>query len=104
MCECGGNVHEREIVNVKASGALDYDGEDNERNNLVGLKRESRYRAHTWICLDFMERSVRLTSFTLAGSRLTTFGSRFVEVSYDGTNNTWLKLDRFDVTQREGCD
>ena len=63
--ECGGNVHDRGIVNVTASSASDY----YHPKNAVDLGTNSIYYSNnemgTWICYDFKERRVIPKSYSV---------------------------------------
>ena len=83
--ECNGNVHEKGIVNVTASGTDD----GLVPQNVVDLKSDhsfrSRYGENQWICYDFKDRRVTPTGYTVKTSQgYDHLKSWVIEVSNDG--------------------
>lgn len=94
---CGGNVHERGIVNITASG---FDGDAYEPKNVADLSEDTRFYStdeeNAWICYDFKDRmvipesySVRSFGYGPGGCHLKSW---VVEVSEDGV--AWKEIDR----------
>jgi hypothetical protein len=95
--ECGGNVHEKGIVNITSSG--DYRSKPWEVTN-YGWNRvwASNSVPNSWICFDFKGESVSLQHYTLkshnwSGNCLIQWTT---EGSYDG--NTWEIRDNRNTT------
>ena len=93
--ECNGNVHEKGIVNVTASGTDD----GLVPQNVVDLKSDhsfgSRYGENQWICYDFKDRRVTPTGYTVKTSKgygCDHLKSWVIEVSNDG--DVWTEIDR----------
>ena len=96
--ECGGNVHEKEIIKVTASSVYG----DCHPKNAVDLETDSIYQSrneqNTWLCYDFKDRRVIPTSYSVKSFR---YGpgshhlkSWVLEVSNTGTS--WKEVDRRD--------
>ena len=95
--ECGGNVHDKGIVDVTASTVemLAF-----QPKNVADLKRDWYYKSHnlegSWICYDFKERRVIPTSYTVRsidqGSGWFHLRSWVIQVSNDG--RSWTEIDR----------
>ena len=97
--ECGGNVHRKGVVEVTASS--DFVGQVPE--NVVDLEEPSCYGSDnakdTWLCYDFKDKRVSLTSYTLRsrfnGSKdAHNLKSWVIEASNDGT--MWEIIDQRD--------
>ena len=100
--ECGGNVHDEGIVNVTASSNTEY------AKNVADLGANSYFYSqdeqNSWICYDFKERRVIPTSYSVRTYFWTAVGggpyayhhlkSWVIEVSNDGTENSWTEIDR----------
>ena len=94
--ECGGNVHDRGIVNVTGTSVC-----EGKPENVADLGTDSLYwsrnRENAWICYDFKERRVIPTSYSVMSCTDNRGGwhpkSWVIEVSNDGTENSWTKLD-----------
>lgn len=94
--QCGGNVHDRGVVNVTASGYVD----NNYPKNVVDLGTDSvfrsRYVNNEWICFDMGNLRVKPTSYSIRsheyGPGYAHLKSWVLEVSNDGTN--WQEVDR----------
>ena len=99
--ECGGNVHDKGIVNVTASSVYN-DDSDYHPKNAVDLGTDSLYcsknEKDTWICYDFKERCVIPTSYSVRsqgnGPGNSHLKSWVIEVSNDGSS--WTEIDRRD--------
>ena len=97
--ECGGNVHDKGIVNV-AAGSV-YDSSCHPKN-AVDLGTDSYYESKnerdTWICYDFKERRVIPTSYSVrscyCGPGCSHLKSWVIEVSNGGSS--WTEIDRRD--------
>ena len=105
--ECGGNVDDKGIVSVTASTVQ---SEKYRPKYVVDFETEAYYasgpepllknEASLWICYDFKERRVIPTSYSVKSHH---FGpghghlkSWVIEVSEDGTKNSWVKIDQQD--------
>ena len=90
--ECGGNVHDKQIVKVKAS---DYSDTTHPPRNVVDLGTSSGYISNAeeaWICYDFKKQRVIPTSYSLNGLWCDlTFWA--IDVSNDGTEDSWTEID-----------
>jgi hypothetical protein len=113
----GGNVHEREIVNVTASAVYS----TNVAQNAADLAEQNYFhspdQANQWLCYDFKDRRVDLTDYSIAAHTNNHFlRSWVVEGSDDGS--AWTVLDErkgnadansnhpiatFPVTNRKMC-
>ena len=94
--QCGGNVHDKRIVKVTASNFPD---NSVHPKNVVDLGTDSEYRSNddqAWICYDFGERSVIPTSYSLRSGSQYYLRSWVIEVSKDGTENSWSGIDHRD--------
>jgi hypothetical protein len=116
--ECGGNVHDNNIVIVTSSKPLSLNLSDSAKN-VVDLEANSRFHSalrasrhdipHTrnnWICYDFNTRRVIPTHYTIRSS----FGSGvngnqlkswLIETSIDGEN--WTEIDRRENNSELNC-
>ena len=100
--ECGGNVHERRVVNVTVSS-----NGDNARNAVdLGTERYygSRDERNSWICYDFKERRVVPTSYSVRSCKWGPGGAHLkswvIEVSND--RSSWTEIDRRDNNDLNG--
>jgi hypothetical protein len=99
--KCGGNVHDRGVVNVTVSSLKD-GSSTNAARNAVDLESDSffysRDQEGQWICYDFGKMRVMPTHYSLKsnthgdGSDWRCLCSWVIEGSADG--NTWFELDR----------
>ena len=99
--QCCGNVHKKGIVNVTASSVLDSDYMSCDPKNAVDFDRDSSFSSHnepnSWICCDFKDRRVIPTSYSVrSGYSPPYLRSWVIEVSNDGTENSWTEIDRRD--------
>jgi hypothetical protein len=90
--KCGGNVHEKGVVNITASGT-----ERNVCHNVVKHGWNdfwySNNTPNSWISFDFKDKSVFLQHYTLKSAG---FGHHyFTQWEIEGSNdgNTWESLD-----------
>jgi regulator of replication initiation timing len=101
--ECGGNVHDHNVVDVTSSTALDECAFRNEASNTADLERNSYfvsdYRGksipHTrnnWICYDFKEKRIVPTHYTIRTWQAAHLKSWLVETSADGEK--WREVAR----------
>jgi hypothetical protein len=116
--ECGGNVHDRHIVDVKSGsfekeihGANHHSGAYNNADwtaakNATDLETDSAYRLHSediphtrnnWVCYDFKERRIVPTHYTIRTYDYGPAGGRhlkswLVETSADG--ESWREVAR----------
>ena len=105
--ECGGNVHDQGLVNVTASSV----SMGGDPRNVVDLGTNSLYSSenenNTWICYDFKDRRIIPTSYSVRTSRNSpggdTLKSWVIEVSKDGTENSWVEIDRRDDSHDLNC-
>ena len=93
--ECGGNVHEKGLVIVTASGG-------SKLENVVDLGSDSYFGnflsiLNSWICYDFRVRRVTPTSYSIRSYGGGTDGphprSWVLEVSNDGSEGSWAVVD-----------
>lgn len=91
----GGNVHDKGIVHVTASSA--------QRLSAPKWLVDPSYhefrsheRPNSWICLEFKERRVIPTSYSMQSSDYCHPMSWVVEVSNDETGGCWTEIDRRD--------
>ena len=97
--KCGGNVHEKGIVTVTASSCL---GDGAKPENAVDLKSDlyfcSKDLPNSWICYDFGGRRVTPTSYSIRSfdgeSGQPHPKSWVLEVSNDGSEDSWVVIDR----------
>ena len=102
--QCHGNVHDKGIVNVTASSC--YKGALFHPKNVASLGDNSfhgseiTWDVNQWICYDFKERRVIPTSYSVMsygyGPGKFHPKSWVIEVSNDGTENSWKEIDRRD--------
>ena len=99
--ECGGNVHDKGIVNATSNSA----SRSSQPRNLVDFGTDSVYESknekNTWVCYEFKNRRVIPTSYSVRSYYNGSPGwhhlkSWVIEVSNDGTENSWLEIDRRD--------
>lgn len=91
--ECGGNAYENGLVDVTASSCLDDKYSPRYVLDLGTDKYfQSRSEKVTWLCYDFRERRVIPTSYSLRSEW--SLDSWVIEVSNDGTENSWREIDR----------
>ena len=95
--ECGGNVHKQGLVKVTASSVC-----CGQPENVVDLTSNSHFHSKgsptpSWICFDFNERRVALTSYSI---RSRDYGPGYehpkswvLEVSNDGSESSWKVVD-----------
>ena len=94
--ECGGNVHEKEIVEVTASSV---DSLDRKPENVVDLTTSSDFcskgEENSWVCYNFKQRRVAVTSYSIrsfdAGRGSGHPRSWVLQVSNDG--EVWNTID-----------
>ena len=96
--ECGGNVHEKGIVNVTASSVFGPYDQKNAVDLDTDVFYESKNEKDTWICYDFKEQRVIPTSYTVRTNGVAFGGSHLkswvIEVSND--KHSWTEIDRRD--------
>ena len=94
--DCGGNVHEKGVVEVTASGCCG--GTDNEPKNAVDLGTNTWFgsegKANSWICYNFKKWRVAPASYSIRSARGSFPRSWVFEVSNDGEK--WEVVDRRD--------
>ena len=94
--QCGGNVHDKGIVNATASsvnGACEPKHAADLGTTPVYQSRRDQEGA--WICYEFKERRVIPTSYSVKTYSSTANPKSWViEVSNDGTQNSWTEIDR----------
>jgi hypothetical protein len=90
--ECGGNVHDKGIVNITSSG--DY----KNRASQVADHGWNGYWStqntpNSWICFDFKEKNISLERYTLKSDG---GGHYLVQWEIEGSNDgtTWTRVDR----------
>ena len=95
--ECGGNVHEKGVVEVTVSSVC---GTGYEAKNAVELGTISHfwsnYKPNSWICYDFKGRSVTPTSYSIRTDNCACPRSWLIEVSNDGSEGSWVVIDHRD--------
>ena len=96
--ECGGNVHDKGIVNVTASSFDDSHPPKNVLDLVGPLYFSAKDQNGVWICFDFKERAVIPTSYSVRSEPrppgLYHLKSWVIEVSNDGSS--WTEIDRRD--------
>jgi hypothetical protein len=94
--KCGGNVHDRGIVEITASSAHQDDFGDYAPRNIADLGTYSFFRSENkpgqWICLDFKTVRIEPTHYTIRTGKLGHLKSWAVEGSDDGVS--WTEIDR----------
>ena len=92
-CECGGNVHQKGVVNITSSSIAD----GNPPYNAADLGTSSFFlsanESNPYITYDFRTRSVNLTSYSIASSKAPK--SWVLEVSND--QSSWTAIDHRDL-------
>ena len=90
--ECGGNVHEKGVVEVTASSCSDPAKHAVELGtNTYFLSNEE---PNSWICYDFKERRVAPTSYSIRTAWSDSNPKSWVlEVSNDGSDGSWEVVD-----------
>ena len=96
---CGGNVHEKGIVTVTASGV---GGDCCQPKNAVDIGTDSEFRSenvpNSWLCYDFKQPRVIPTSYSMKSSNNGPGAwqpkSWILEVSNDGSEQSWRVIDR----------
>ena len=90
--ECGGNVHEKGIVEVTASRCV-----GGMVSNAVALEKNSYFASddepNSWISYDFKGRRLAPTSYSIWSSRSCFPRSWVFEVSNDGSEGSWRVVD-----------
>lgn len=95
--DCGGNVHDKEIVEVTGSG-VGMTGYESKR--AADLSSNSRYYSSeilgSWICYDFKERSICPQSYTVRSYGTGPGGCHPKSWVFEGSHDkkTWTLLDR----------
>ena len=96
--ECGGNVHEKGVVEVTASSESDvgYDA-----RHVVELGKDSWFQSDddkpdSWICYDFKALRVAPTGYSIRTAFECFPRSWVIEVSNDGSAGSWEVVDRRD--------
>jgi hypothetical protein len=90
----GGNVHDKNIVNITASSCnrrrLARNLADLENNNFFN----SQDQPNQWFCYDFQNRQIIPTHYSINSYRYTNYNpqSWVIETSIDGVN--WTEVDR----------
>ena len=86
-----GSVYDERIVRVTS---------ESRPRNAVDPKTNSEYHFKPeqgpWICYEFKDRLVRPTSYSLRSGMASHLKSWVIEVSNDGTENSWTEIDRRD--------
>ena len=96
--ECGGNVHDKGMVNITASSVQSC----YHQKHVADLGTDSLYYSknekNTWVCYDFKDRQVIPKSYSVrsgdAGPNYVNLKSWVIEVSNDGCS--WTEIDRQD--------
>ena len=102
--ECGGNVHEKGVVEVTASSCT---AEGYEAKNAVDLGTDSSFwskiEPNPWIRYDFKDRRVIPTSYSMRSAQWFWPRSWVFEVSNDGQK--WEIIDNESIARRDNnCD
>jgi hypothetical protein len=96
--ECGGNVHDKNIVKVTVSSS---GRSDRPARNVVDLLVDSYFdtenRPNQWICFDFMTSTIRPTHYSIRSASSSSIDNWnlkdwVIEGSIDGTS--WIELDK----------
>lgn len=93
--ECGGNVHEKGIVNVTAS-SVNY---DYEPKHAVDLGTDSEFcsddKKNSWICYDFKDRRVIPTGYSVRSWSQSSGGYHPKNWVMEASNGkSWMTIDR----------
>ena len=93
--DCGGNVHEKGVVEVTAS-SLD----DGKAESVVELGTNSSFYSEdvpdSWICYDFKGQRVTPMSYSIVGCSDESPRSWVLEVANDRSEGSWEVIDRRD--------
>jgi hypothetical protein len=102
--QCGGNIHEKGIVNITCSSCW---GPHYEVKHLVNHGTSefwsSKEETNSWICFDFCEKRISLEHYTLksrGGQNINHLIQWEVERSNDGS--TWTILDKRNTRELAG--
>jgi hypothetical protein len=92
IAKCGGNVHDRGVVEITASSVFD----TNYSRDAADLGTDpwfwSKNEPGQWICLDFKTLRIEPTHYTIRSGFYSHLMSWAVEGSDDGTS--WTEIDR----------
>ena len=94
--KCGGNVHDKGIVNVTAGSAACGAPPKNAADLRTDSVYWSLYEENPFICYDFKDLRVIPHKYILRSDQHDQPMSWVVEVSDDGTENSWTEIDRRD--------
>jgi hypothetical protein len=103
--DCGGNIHEKNVVTITSSGDLNYRHAGQVfrvANHGWDKYWQSSNAPNSWICFDFKEQSIALTHYTLKSPG---GGGCFplmwaIESSNDGSD--WTALDERNTRELVG--
>ena len=90
--ECGGNVHEKGVVNTTASS-----NDHNQCHQVTDYGWNNYWRTddepNSWICFDFKDKTVSLTKYSLKSDGAG--GGHLIQWVIEGSNDggTWEELD-----------
>ena len=102
--ECGGNVHQRGVVNITASHnghnqcyqVTDYDWTD--------FWGANDNKPNSWICFDFKEKRVKLSGYSLKSMPLDPSYAHPIQWVIEGSNDgsEWREIDRRNTQDLNG--
>jgi hypothetical protein len=92
MVKCGGNVHDRGVVEITASSILSIDYPRNSADLGTDSYFKSEDESGQWICLDFKALKIEPTHYTIQAGYDDYLKSWVVEGSDDGAS--WTEIDR----------
>ena len=92
--QCGGNVQEKGVVEVRASSCMSSWKPENAVTDDRDLRFASKSEPNSWICYTFKGKRVALTGYSILADTCAFPKSWVLEVSNDGTS--WDVADRRD--------
>lgn len=96
----GGNIHDNGTIDISSNSIWNDDQSHYHPKNLVDYEKKNYYDSkddeNTYICFDFKERSIQLTSYSIESENSDAYTGHLknwiIEVSNDGKN--WIEIDR----------
>ena len=90
---CGGNPHERGVIEATASSRHKYVPKDVTSDVEMEFDFACQSKENSWICYDFKGRSVIPTSYIIQSGDWAYPKSWALEVSNDGLEDSWVVVD-----------